>query len=87
MSGRTDNLLASSILNKVSLNTGKTFLKSCIEVEAFSWNSDTVESHCILSLRADDNNQSAGAISIELIEVADTGEASAGAGVESSASS
>ena len=83
MANGTDNPLACSVLNIVSLNTGLASLKFNVEFEAFDGDGDAAESFHVLALRTDNDDEGASAIFlVDFVEVADAGEAEAGVGVE-----
>jgi hypothetical protein len=72
---RADDALANSTVNIVSLDAVKALSESSIEVKAFSRDGDAAEFDNILSGRANNDDLSAGSIGVELVVLADAGEA------------
>ena len=82
---RADDALADAALDEETLNAGEALSDRSVEVEALNRDCDTVEPNSVLALWTVDDNQCAGAISVQLVEVANAGETLAGAGVEGGA--
>lgn len=82
MARGTDDPFAGSVLDVVSLNAAFALFESGVELEAFDGDGDAAESLCVLALGTDDDYEGASAVGVELVEVADAGEAEAGVGIE-----
>lgn len=75
MTFRADDALANSTVNIVSLDAVKALSESSIEVKAFSRDGDAAEFDNVLSSRANNDDLCAGSIGVELVVLADAGEA------------